>query len=258
MLATTIRETRRREFYRHFAWRSPLVKQYPRKIGKKIPWNGSGLLQDSISQEMAFPANFPPSPRSDIPSLRGKIRGVNKRRGFYFRRVNRSRDALNLEYAERARSRAALECILQNATRVKRCRARFVCTCNTHVVLELPSGWERWVSNGKIPSVLLFRSLCSRNRQESCSNFIVKSSPLEGKRRRKKGWRQFTFVEQDAWRVYEDFISYPIWMDNGNRSGCCTQNSHVFVAKCRVRLFFIACTLVHLIRETDRGCGKRK
>lgn len=94
LLATTIRETRRREFYRlpRPHWRSLLVKQYPRKIGKKIPWNGSGLLQDSISQEMAFPANFPPSPRSDIPSLRGKIRGVNKRRGFYFRRVNRSRD----------------------------------------------------------------------------------------------------------------------------------------------------------------------
>lgn len=122
-----------------------------------------------------------------------KFAGLTSDGDFIF--VNRSRDALNLEYAERARSRAALECILQNATRVKRCRARFVCTCNTHVVLELPSGWERWVSNGKIPSVLLFRSLCSRNRQESCSNFIVKSSPLEGRRRRKKGWRQFTFVE---------------------------------------------------------------
>lgn len=82
LLATTIRETRRREFYRlpRPHWRSLLVKQYPRKIGKKIPWNGSGLLQDSISQEMAFPANFPPS-RESSSSIRYSVSSGKNSRG---------------------------------------------------------------------------------------------------------------------------------------------------------------------------------
>lgn len=102
---------------------------------------------------------------------------------------------------------------------------------------------------------VLFALEIGKNRVPTSSwNLLPSKEEEEGK---KVGDNLHSSNKMRDSSVYEDFISYPIWMDNGNRSGC-TQNSHVFVAKCRVRLFFIACTLVHLIRETDRGCGKRK
>lgn len=86
--------------------------------------------------------------------------------------------------------------------------------------------------------------------QESTKSFLL----VERRKRRKKETKRdnLHFLES---KTRDDILFHSPF---GNRSSCYTQNSHVFVAKCRVRLLLIACTLVHLIRESDRGCGKRK
>lgn len=139
---------------------------------------------------MAFPGNFPP-PRNSS-SIRYSIssgknsRGNNRRE--YFRSVNRrSRDTSNLEYPKRARSRTALECILQTRWNA------LVCTCNTHVVLELPSEEGKMVSNGKIPSVLFHLEMARIVFQLHREIFSPRGK--KKRRRRKKKKRQFTFLE---------------------------------------------------------------
>lgn len=123
---------------------------------------------------------------------------------------------------------------------------RLACTCETHVVLELPSK-----EDGKDG----LRSLRSQNGKNRVSTIVKSFLLAERRKRRKKNVTIYIFSSQRRVTIFY----FTAHLANGNRSSCFTQNSHVFVAKCRVRLLsLIACTLVHLIRESDRGCGKRK
>lgn len=114
------------------------------------------------------------------------------------------------------------------------------------------------VSNGKIPSVLFHLEMARIVFQLHREIFSPRGKKKRRRRKKKKKKKTIYIsrVRCVTSRVYD--ILFHTHLGNGNRSGCYTQNSHVFIAKYRVRLFFIACTLVHLIRETDRGCGKRK
>lgn len=131
---------------------------------------------------MAFPGNFPPRgtpPRSDIPSLRGKIRGVITDANIFDPLIgDRGTHRIWNIRSERGRG-------LHSSASFRHVGTRW-CAPATHM---LCSSYHRrrgrWSPTAKFPP---FSSISKW--QESCFNFIVKSFLLVEKRKGGEGRRR--------------------------------------------------------------------